>query len=339
MPDCPKKLGNWISDGDCKSVGANDKCGKGVLKQTRACYDGTRDKCIRNDTERSTGCNLPSCFTVGEWKNESNCEPMGGIKDCGPGTQKQTRTCTDGVLLTCQPEDRSRSVSCSLPDCPKQIGSWINEGGCVASGADKSCGPGNQTTTRNCVDGTTDKCTESDKINSISCNLPDCPLKFGPWSNVGSCTALRSDKSCGPGKQSQTRTCEDGTNEKCQPHHTGRTRPCKLEDCSKELGVWTNVGGCIGTGLDKSCGPGNRRQTRRCKDGTRDKCTSSDKNRRIPCNVRKCEGTKIYSNRWLFFILKMILINCTLFYSNHINVISYFSYPHLFKLELQVCRM
>ena len=290
MPDCPKKLGNWISDGNCKSIGTDDTCGKGELKQTRTCDDGTTDKCIKNDTERSIECNLPSCFTLGEWKNESICEPMGGKKDCGPGTQKQTRTCTDGELLTCQPEDRLRSVSCSLPDCPKQIGSWINDGGCVASGADKNCGPGNQRQTRNCVDGTTDKCTESDKMKTISCNLPDCPLKFGPWLNVGSCTALRSDKPCGPGRQTQTRTCEDGTNEKCQPHHTGRTRPCNLKDCSKELGVWTNVGGCIGTGLDKSCGPGNQRQTRSCKDGTRDKCTSADRNRKNQCTVRKCEG-------------------------------------------------
>ena len=39
--------------------------------------------------------------------------------------------------------------------------------------------------------------------------------QLGPWENVGNCIGIGDDPTCGPGKQNQTRTCIDGTEEKC----------------------------------------------------------------------------------------------------------------------------
>ena len=67
----------------------------------------------------------------------------------------------------------------------KQLGAWSNDGTCVATGDDASCGPGNQKQTRTCTDGTVDKCTANDNIEqTISCSdagtgLPECTCKDG----------------------------------------------------------------------------------------------------------------------------------------------------------------
>ena len=62
---------------------------------------------------------------------------------------------------------------------PKLLGTWTNTGSCVANGPDPQCGPGNQTQLRTCTDGTVDKCTESDKLQIVTCEeagtqLPHC---------------------------------------------------------------------------------------------------------------------------------------------------------------------
>ena len=45
--------------------------------------------------------------------------------------------------------------------------------------------------------------------------LPDCPKKFSEWENTGPCVSifnlLQYGFSCGPGEQTQTRTCIDGS--------------------------------------------------------------------------------------------------------------------------------
>ena len=66
----------------------------------------------------------------------------------------------------------------------KQLGNWTNDGPCVATGNDASCGPGNQRQTRTCEDGTVDKCTEIDVVEqTILCSdagtaLPECTGKW-----------------------------------------------------------------------------------------------------------------------------------------------------------------
>ena len=288
LADCPKKLGNWTTSGNCVGTGSYSVCGEGLVSQTRTCVDGTSDKCSTSDKERKVNCTLPSCYTgVGDWTNVGACNAIGNKKTCGPGRQQQTRACTDGVVYKCTPAITQKTISCSLPDCPKELGDWVNDGGCIASGTDKSCGPGNQKQTRNRVDGTRDKCTASDVTNTLSCSLPDCPKKLGIWV-LEACIAIGSDKSCGPGRQRKTRSCEDGTNDKCHPRDREETTSCNLKDCPKVLGTWYNVGSCVAIGTDPYCGPGNQRQTRSCVDGTRDRCSNSDRYRYVTCNKPDC---------------------------------------------------
>ena len=61
--------------------------------------------------------------TFGIWANDGACEASGDDKTCGPGSQLQKRTCTDGSTDPCQsPSDTDRTIKCSeagteLPKC------------------------------------------------------------------------------------------------------------------------------------------------------------------------------------------------------------------------------
>ena len=242
--------------------------------------------------------------TLGEWTNEGGCVGTGEDKSCGPGTQQQVRTCTDGTTDKCTEIDTKQSVACSeagtaLPACvvEKQLGDWTNDGQCKATGDDPTCGPGTQNQTRTCVDGATDLCTDGDKTQTVSCadagtSLPECAAAkhFGDWTNDGDCIATGEDKTCGPGTQSQTRTCTDGTNEPCNDADRTQTVSCSdagtaLPACvvEKQLGEWTNVGECAASGDNKTCGPGTQSQTRTCTDGTNDVCIQEDTAQTISC--------------------------------------------------------
>ena len=160
-----------------------------MQKQTRTCVDGTTDKCTAEDIEQTISCTeaetvLPNCAKkFGAWMNDGACVATAG-GDCGPGTQMQTRTCTDGTVDLCTPGETMQTVSCAdagtaLPNCPKVLGEWMNDGACMGTGADPTCGEGTQDQTRTCEDGTLDKCTAGDKMQKISCDvagtaLPDC---------------------------------------------------------------------------------------------------------------------------------------------------------------------
>ena len=176
----------------------------------------------------------------GTWTNDGSCVATRVNANCGPGNQRQTRTCTDGTTDKCtEPEDTERFISCALTDCIKQHSPWINDTGCVAKGDNPNCGPGNQRQTRTCTDGTTDKCTKpEDKERFIFCALPDCIKQHGPWNNDGGCVATGEDPTCGSGNQRQTRTCIDGTTDNCTaPNDTERNISCKdaqteLPECS-----------------------------------------------------------------------------------------------------------
>ena len=43
---------------------------------------------------------------VGDWENDGDCVAEGPDKTCGPGSQKQTRDCTDGAPDLCEEDDR-----------------------------------------------------------------------------------------------------------------------------------------------------------------------------------------------------------------------------------------
>ena len=175
----------------------------------------------------------------------------------------------------------------------KTLGSWTNEGKCDADGNDVTCGPGTQIQTRTCIDGATEKCTAGDTKQSVSCvdagnALPDCPKVIGVWKNSGACVPTGGGD-CGPGTQLQTRTCKDGTADKCTKADTEKKISCAdaktaLPSCPKVLGKWINEGSCRGIGADPSCGKGNQDQKRTCEDGTLEKCTQQDKTQTISCS-------------------------------------------------------
>ena len=54
--------------------------------------------------------------------------------------------------------------------------------------------------------------------------------QLGPWENVGNCIGIGDDPTCGPGEQNQTRTCIDGTEDKCSDLVLKRTAPCHWAD-------------------------------------------------------------------------------------------------------------
>jgi len=118
-----KSFGPWNSDGDCDASGKT--CGPGIQQQTRTCTNGTMDTCTESDRTRNISCNLADCEKdFGPWSNNGYCNASG--KTCGPGTQQQTRTCTDGTTDTCTESDRTQSISCSkagteLPNCQGNI--------------------------------------------------------------------------------------------------------------------------------------------------------------------------------------------------------------------------
>jgi hypothetical protein len=101
----------------------------------------------------------------------------------------------------------------------------------MATGKDKSCGPGLVTQIRNCTDGTIDKCRLEDIQISSTCRdadiqLPDCKRVVGNWTNIGPCTATGEDSSCGIGVMLQKRSCEDGTRDKCSDVGVERLVSC-----------------------------------------------------------------------------------------------------------------
>ena len=69
--------------------------------------------------------------------------------------------------------------------------------------------------------------------------LGHCVKNLGSWINDGNCTAIGDDITCGPGNQRQTRTCVDGSYEKCTDILTVRTTECS--------NAGTTLPDCIGT--------------------------------------------------------------------------------------------
>ena len=59
---------------------------------------------------------------LGSWTNDGSCEGLDGLS-CGPGNQKQNRTCTNGTTDKCTTSDYEQTIPCNaagtaLPECP-----------------------------------------------------------------------------------------------------------------------------------------------------------------------------------------------------------------------------
>ena len=178
------------------------------------------------------------------------------------------------------------SLACIFAE--KRLGNWTNKGNCNAIGEDKTCGPGTQHQSRDCIDGSLEKCEDSEKDQVTSCNLKDCPKTRGSWTDSDECKADGTDPTCGPGRQNQTRVCTDGTTDRCTESDTNKIVSCALRDCPKILGRWRYVAQCDTDTQEKSCGPGSRFQKRDCDDGTTDRCTRWDKEQYTGCSLVDC---------------------------------------------------
>ena len=53
------------------------------------------------------------------------------------------------------------------------------------------------------------------------------PKVLGDWENEGTCNAFGGVPTCGDGIQVQSRTCVDGTVDKCKDEDTHRITTCK----------------------------------------------------------------------------------------------------------------
>ena len=268
----------------------NDKsCGPGTQQWTRICEDGSAEKCQESDFRKTVSCNLKDCpKTFGEWADDGSCLANGHDPLCGPGTQNQTRICTEGTVDNCTDSDRYRIVRCNLPDCQKTTGAWNDEGPCKPDAIDRSCGPGTQAQKRNCVNGTVDMCTNEDTRQEVRCNLDACPKLLGNWTSDGTCISSGDHKICGKGIRKQKRSCVDGTLDRCTSNDTTKYIECSLPSCFNEVGDWKNTSGCIGEGTRKDCGKAFQKQYRTCIDGKLAPCTLEDKERDVPCDLPDC---------------------------------------------------
>ena len=199
-----------------------------------------------------------------------------------------------------------RSLKLKSLTVKKQLGpTWENTSTCISNMDGKSCGPGVVTQVRSCIDGTFEKCTLGDRQQNVSCldagmEQDDCDRVLGDWINIGNCSAVGSDKGCGPGTVVQERTCEDGTNLFCRDVEL-RNEAVNCEDagnplppCQKILGIWKTKGGC--NSIVKGCGPGTATQIRDCTNGTIDKCSDDDMEKTVTCKTAGIEQANCTGN-------------------------------------------
>ena len=79
---------------------------------------------------------------MGRWSNKGRCKALDNVRSCGPGVQRQTRSCTNGTYEKCSLNDVERFLDCRFPDCSKSLGDWMNQGDCQGLGRNSSCGDG-----------------------------------------------------------------------------------------------------------------------------------------------------------------------------------------------------
>ena len=119
-------------------------------------------------------------------------------------------------------------IGASNMQSEKEHGLWQNNGSCQSIDNERSCGPGKLMQTRQCIDGTFDKCSIADTEQIVDCNLADCEKVLGQWTNETSCMISGQDKSCGTGHQKQVRTCVNGTVAICNSMDIERRIPCNV---------------------------------------------------------------------------------------------------------------
>ena len=140
-----------------------------------------------------------TCGGKGERKKhriKRHLEEYGG-KPCN-GTANMTETCDNGdcpskhnvnhiskrmVYYKCISSMNESSIT-AVFSVPKQLlDDWTNNGSCIPTAIDKSCGPGIVRQIRTCINGTIDKCTVDNQQRNEACLEVNCERLIGNWKN------------------------------------------------------------------------------------------------------------------------------------------------------------
>ncbi|XP_060071250.1 uncharacterized protein LOC132551155 [Ylistrum balloti] len=192
----------------CKDYGTSQT---GTKSRTRSCnnpppqYNGAA--CPGSDMSSascttSTYCAIHGGFS--SWTTWSTCSVT-----CATGTQERSRTCTNPTPQfggnACS-GDFHQTKGCTLSPCPID-GEWATWGSWSACTV--TCGGGISTRTRTCTNPAPQyngaDCPGSD-TTTMDCNTQVCIIDgaWGQWGSWSQCTVT-----CGGGKQSRTRVCDD----------------------------------------------------------------------------------------------------------------------------------
>jgi len=189
---------------------------------------------------------------------------------CGSGVKKKTR---EYIKATNKGKDIPNALDnlinwdpCSMPDkCPIDgyYTQYVNEGSCLDSkGKAITCGPGMQKQTCRYVPsengGSDDKFGSQPLTRTVPCNLPDCVVKNGSYTEYkdnGVCVKSKTDNKaikCGSGVQKQIRqylNAENGGTEiAAKDRVLENWETCALEDCLPTMdgscSQWVDDGEC-----------------------------------------------------------------------------------------------
>ncbi|KAI6173854.1 hypothetical protein M3Y98_01127100 [Aphelenchoides besseyi] len=258
LPEC-NVFGPWSSWSTCTA-----SCNGGQKTRTRACRNG-RD-CV-GPTEDIRDCNQEPCPHFSEW---TVCiRPLIPIRffqkwgecstTCGQGIKRRIRECIPD--RSCPPGPTSDHEICELKPCPEwgefalviQLirsfkGPWQQWTKCS-----KSCGMGERTRHRECLNGLGDDCI-GPHLDQMFCNYSPCP-KWSNWSAWTPCSA-----SCGEdGTRLRTRQCTyEGLPSHDCPGAAQDQTACQLGKCPY-WESWTSWSSC-----SASCGHGQQKRTREC---------------------------------------------------------------------------
>ena len=93
---------------------------------------------------------------------------------------RQNRQCTNGTYEKCSAADSERTIPCKLQDCEKILQDWTNSSNCQAAGENRTCGAsGHRLQFRDCLDGTSDRCTSMETTRMVACRIANnCSGKY-----------------------------------------------------------------------------------------------------------------------------------------------------------------
>jgi hypothetical protein len=230
-------------------------CGGGTYTITRTIitepqYGGSSCPALSDSISCNTQACPPPC-QVSDWSEWSSC-----TKQCGGGTQTQTRTITSdpNYVSTACPTELSNSRPCNTECCPVdcELSDWSPFGECSTT-----CGGGTQYQYRSVI--TESSCGGQlcgSLSNSQPCSTQACSPRCNvtDWSDWSECT-----KSCGGGTQTSTREIY-GSGYGCpDPSDTIQTQDCNTDYCPIDcvVGDWYATSDCSAT-----CGGGFQEMSR-----------------------------------------------------------------------------